>query len=551
MNEKFTELGVKAKNLVSGFLEWDGRFNPTDVGTQVTEYIPVVVGSRVLYKGLYEVGTEYSAIWGYSDDEGSGAIALADFNSEGVIDIVISDPNVRYIRAWGFGLDLAVGDVFTTLDDIEEKLNELEVQNTEQKKKQEIADRGLILTNVSHYEDALQFYNFEVESGMYQSKWKITYLEITDQDDNHKAVSINLHNVSDNSFIYGAVQVCEVINNIISFDCKSLYGRVKFDLDFTKYKYIHHINHGIEVYVKQPKSSIIKRNISPTNGLRSVLESITDSSEDKQYIIYLASGTYDLANEMTEEEMSGSFPGVFVPDYVTLEGVDRNTTIITATIPNQNVNFSVLNLKGTCTLKNLSVIGCKTRYAVHDDFADLSNYSEHYYRICDNCIFDNSNDGIYCAYGSGVRSGAICIYRNCVFIGAEGFLWHDNVNFSKQAELTLENCLFNVASDSGINIRSLASGKTSAIHLIGNKTTGYHFYEDSPNIGGGFTFEVDGYGNNYDAPIIITTANPNFADWKPKFRDTPTAVLQNQHFIGSVKYDNGIKYWDGTTWSSL
>lgn len=296
--------------------------------------------------------------------------------------------------------------------------------------------------------------------------------------------------------------------------------------------------------------------INPASGdLRSILESIKDASADVPYTVYLEEGTYDLSNSFTEDEINNSkFYGVFVPNFVTLEGVDKRKTIITCTLPTKNEHISTLNLMRTAAVKNMTIIGTRTRYAVHDDFATLGDTTEkHYYREYDNCVFKAVENYYSLGLACATRSGAIVNIKNCEIIGSgsNAFAWHDNIGFEVSCDITIINTTFTSATDRCFVLRCFGGSKTNRFHLYGCKTRGYQFREEVEGSGTGLSIEVDGYGNNYDAKIEVTTANPDFVDFKPSFVDAPSNVLQNGYFVGARKFDSSNKTWktwNGTAW---
>ena len=226
---------------------------------------------------------------------------------------------------------------------------------------------------------------------------------------------------------------------------------------------------GLESLLNKTNKIYVGEGKQFTN-LRLALESITDSSFNNKYEVYLDKGTYDIKSYYTNKELSSTFIGLFVPDYVTIIGCGSpNDVILKATMEEKHQNFSTLNLKATSGLKNLTVIGEKTRYAVHDDFAHLSSYDKNYNRNVENCIFIARQCYYGVAYGSGTRSGAIWNFNNCVFDSDINipFGWHSNVNFNLPNDITFENCEFISNGDTALKIGCMKSNVINNIKLIG------------------------------------------------------------------------------------
>ena len=288
---------------------------------------------------------------------------------------------------------------------------------------------------------------------------------------------------------------------------------------------------GYVPYYKLIKNDLVFEKIKLTVGsssnsdfkkLRKCLDSITDSSINKQYIIELEEGTYDLSTEITAEEIAdNTFKGVFVPDYTTIIGKSVDDTIIQLTLASQNQNISVLNFKNTSGIENVTIIGTNTRYVIHDDFADGS--VEKYYRIFKNVKLIGNTCYFSSCYGCGAHSGMNAIFENCVFdgnnvltLGGLGipFLIHNNVEWDNASYFTFDNCRFlttkslpdNVsASRGGLLLRTLkhAYNDTSRIAnmftyitLKGNNVNGIVLREEnSTYYGTGCMFKVSGYYN--------------------------------------------------------
>ena len=117
--------------------------------------------------------------------------------------------------------------------------------------------------------------------------------------------------------------------------------------------------------------------------LRTVLDRIGNGS-DIHYTIYLSSGEYDIASTFTDDDINnadylgGGWCGLVVGNNVSLIGENQKSTILTCSLPttysaNKRAQISTLNLKGNCTLKNITVTMENIRYPIHDDFPQNIN----------------------------------------------------------------------------------------------------------------------------------------------------------------------------------
>lgn len=322
------------------------------------------------------------------------------------------------------------------------------------------------------------------------------------------------------------------------------------------------------------KETTIK--VSSNENLRQVLENINDSSFTNRYKVILSKGTYDLSSVIKDTEMPQNtdtdsnliFHGIFVPNFVTLEGQGIDETIIKLDLQGKTFGgetntdkskyVSTLNLAATSSLKNLTVLGNYTRYTVHDDFANASNsnidssYKDNYYRTIENCKIKSTNTFYESAYGCGLKSGAVFTIKGCTFESEGSACYiHTNKGFQIHTEVTIENC--SMTSENGLNrgivLIGLQSGTKDLFHLKGNKTTGYTFRSTDGHIG----FIVDGFGNSLNVPIRIQETNDT--NWKPSLRDLPSDNFTKTesdgtgYFDGVTKINNGkIQMFYKGTW---
>lgn len=265
---------------------------------------------------------------------------------------------------------------------------------------------------------------------------------------------------------------------------------------------------------------------SDFKNLRKCLDSITDGSINKQYVIELEEGTYDFTNDITQTELSdNTFKGIFVPDFTTIVGIgNAENTIIQLTLTSQNQYISTLNMKNTSGLENLTIKGTNTRYVIHDDFADGTE--EKYYRILKNVKLIGTTCKLSTCYGCGAHSGMIASFENCIFDGTNvltlgglgiPFLIHNNVEWTNASYFKFKNCRFlttkslpdNVASSrGGLLLRTLQHAYNNVakvanmftyVTLEGNNINGIVLREeDSTYYGQGCMFKVTGYANTND-----------------------------------------------------
>lgn len=141
--------------------------------------------------------------------------------------------------------------------------------------------------------------------------------------------------------------------------------------------------------------------------IQTALESITDASENNEYIVNIKEGTYDLGADFTEAQLAADsgYAGITVPNYVYLRGQgDKTKIILSVRLDTKHQYISALNFARTSGIENLTIIGEKTRYAIHDDFG--AGPDKPYYRTIKNCIIKGINNYYSVAYGSGTQPQA-------------------------------------------------------------------------------------------------------------------------------------------------
>lgn len=264
-----------------------------------------------------------------------------------------------------------------------------------------------------------------------------------------------------------------------------------------------------------PKVITVKKNGSGDfTTIKGAIDSIQDSSDSNRYVIEVYKGTYNIKEEFGDEWItdSSSFYGLFVPDYVTLRGVgNREEIILTATEETKQHYISVINLKNTSAVENLTIIADGMRYAIHDDFADDENLG--YVRILKDLIIIASNLYYRDVIGGGLKEGANINVINCIVNNSDASIYslsyHNNTGWTRDAKIHLENCRWN--TQAGIRFRSLttgANGVLTHVDTIGCAGVQVSMQEEDPDTyGRGCLFKVSGYANNYSLGINFNTSD--------------------------------------------
>lgn len=192
-------------------------------------------------------------------------------------------------------------------------------------------------------------------------------------------------------------------------------------------------------------------------NIKSALADIGIQANDvlNPYRIEIYEGTYDVLDDYTDEEIGAtvspytelSFVGAKILNGMSIVGMGKtpnevvlngylDTTKWNSTIRGQ---ISTLNLQGSCSLENLTIIGTNLRYCVHDDFASING--KPIKRKVKNCIFRGYNTAYtpHTTYGAGMPVGGMnAEFIDCDF-GENGGV-HLNTNMINPVTVHLINC---------------------------------------------------------------------------------------------------------------
>ena len=263
---------------------------------------------------------------------------------------------------------------------------------------------------------------------------------------------------------------------------------------------------------------IIYLTATPSN-YRTVMESITDSSYNKRYVVYLTQGTYDIWNMFTEEEKADSnFKGLWTPPFTSLVGVQKNV-VLNCDATSSRAKLATVNLDVTASISYCKVTATNCRYAIHDDWntrkwfdnSSLPDYWSNafqrgFVRVCDSVETEITNSAVGASWGCGTVNATVWINRNCK-IGSGGtfsYTCHNDGASIRGARVTLENC----RCESAIRFSSLNQNYKAECyaHLIGTSATGVRLTEENATtFGAGIRWHIDGFGNTFDNSDVTIT----------------------------------------------
>lgn len=263
------------------------------------------------------------------------------------------------------------------------------------------------LTNVSeaftYFEDGTQL------AGYYGYDKKTSTLELSETTKiaitGYKPASesyIALSNVEVSSDVYGVISIV-IIGDDISKRTSTLENKTS-DLEN---RHIVTVGNGKDFQT-----------------IKSAVESITDSSKQNVYDIYIDDGIY--------EEYA-----ITLPDYVNLIGAsgNREKCVIKGELPDSASETEIttnntINLMDSNVLENLTITAKNLRYPIHSESGGTHT---NWVQILNNCHVEhfgntspNNKWTSYHAWGEGASSGAYAEFNNCTFKSlAEPWYVHD------------------------------------------------------------------------------------------------------------------------------
>lgn len=215
--------------------------------------------------------------------------------------------------------------------------------------------------------------------------------------------------------------------------------------------------------------------------LNSAINSITDSSENNQYLILLYEGTY---NTVELSKYASDYKGLIIPDYVSIKGVgNRDNIIIKGELPDTGYSeyanvVSTINLTMNGTVENVTIKSKNIRYCNHDDGSTFGMIpAKHTFRYV-KFVVELNTSGYNVAdtcVGIGSQVDKEAVFEACVFINnnsnKSALYEHDNASSSQKrgGRLIVRNCTFKVE---GVDLGLSNSGGTMPCYAI---IEGNHF----------------------------------------------------------------------------
>lgn len=266
------------------------------------------------------------------------------------------------------------------------------------------------------------------------------------------------------------------------------------------------LNRNIKVYedsiiTRENVITVSKDGSKDFTSIRQALESIKDSSLANQYIVkfYGDGSYYDIRDDFSSNELLTK-NGLTIPPYTTLEGIGgTNLCILSCSLSEKesNRNFSIINLNSSSNIKNIRLIGTRTRNVIHSDFGTSNSKS-----VVENCILEGHYLNLHYVLASGLQNSCKQNYKNCVFHNYDEdyvFSCHNGQNFTNNGYLSFDNCRFIGQTKSIVRLGSIttnANNMECLCEMRGCKETELLLNEENASVyGNGILWKVTGYGN--------------------------------------------------------
>lgn len=298
----------------------------------------------------------------------------------------------------------------------------------------------------------------------------------------------------------------------------SLYPNI-----FVDASQVNQLEDNTKEIIDKETADIVRYNtvsVDPNGGrdftrLLDAINFVNDKADyhNRYYIDFYGDGSeYNLLNDAPfNPDLPLSIPryGLFIPNFCCLRGrTGREKCIFVARLPDFDDYYAPINLYGESSMEDVTIIGAKTRYVVHDDFiTGYGDINTDYERVIKNCRFVSESTTYKKVYGAGNRSGHKWRFENCVFQSQEAdtmsYTCHNNVNFTEPTYQTFVNCRFESADQQNKisvgfgTLNNNANNVMNYVYLYGCKAQYLSLYEENVSLyGAGILFKVSGYGNN-------------------------------------------------------
>ena len=215
------------------------------------------------------------------------------------------------------------------------------------------------------------------------------------------------------------------------------------------------------ITVKLIGTSGVDADFCGNNAIQDAINSITDATINKQYIIIIGEGCYSAIKASNYTNDDGIFRYSFVngKDYIHLKGIDRNKVIISGYLPDKlETNFrydlyQTIMWNCNANIENVTAVGQNLRYPIHIEGSTALNWDINQLIInCNIRHVGNTNNAAtvwnsYFPIGLGLANGQELTVENCWLISPVqlAMVHHSGIDASdggKPATLIYKRCKF-------------------------------------------------------------------------------------------------------------
>ena len=270
-----------------------------------------------------------------------------------------------------------------------------------------------------------------------------------------------------------------------------------------------------DVYVsnEQVKTPVYYVNPDGSGDYTKLMDAFVDLADDtNNKIIYVASGVYDIYDEIGGDDFVNSIPssGASYWDYITL--VPKNTKVVgiggvvleylPESVPEVAATFiSPINISdGDVEIENIKIVCKNCRYGIHDQTReDHPNGYNHTYKNV-SVLKDSASGitGMAQAFGGGLTQGATLVFENCTFQSYRyAFSFHNaHKGF---ASIVIKNCAFKNLIASRGSYPCVRFGNVSGVQTHINVNISGSYLNDGIRIGNETLTER---ANAYDLTMV-------------------------------------------------
>ena len=276
-------------------------------------------------------------------------------------------------------------------------------------------------------------------------------------------------------------------------------------------------------------------------AIRTLVESITDASYNKRYVVHVPNGTYfelDIRTKEYIDIVGQSKEGVII-------NLDGNSTVVapsylsigTGGVPINTIDDSYKHIfwaVKTSKVSNMTLNCTNAKYAIHQD--GLGDYES----VFENIIINQGS--IIRPVGIGSRYGQKQIYRNCFFNNISNNWavgWHNWESQTGGSSLLLDNCI----SEYGMLIaEELGSGQDDYLTLTNCRSVQMNEFQIVSAVSVGYDTGTTPYNINI---VLDNTYMTVFQTTRPNYKIFNKDIEINNLFKAyrhqgiSVSYDTG------------